>query len=103
MAPYTWTFELKETANPFTKGFIVGESVPLRDRPSKYGKPIRMLSYDVVDVDEWNEEAKFLKVRLSDGQEGYVSAHSIRSAVDYRAIFEKRNGKWQMTTFVAGD
>jgi hypothetical protein len=45
----------------------------------------------------------WFRVRLSDGRTGYVEAENVLSPIDYRVIFERRDGQWRMTTFVAGD
>jgi hypothetical protein len=42
-------------------------------------------------------------VRLGDGRTGFVAAGYVRSPVDYRAIFRRRGGQWQLLTFIAGD
>ena len=43
------------------------------------------------------------KIETLGGKKGFVSAEFVRSPIDYRACFEKKNGKWKMTAFVAGD
>ncbi len=43
------------------------------------------------------------RVRLSDGRTGYVEGNNFLSPINYRAIFEKRDGQWRMTMFIAGD
>jgi hypothetical protein len=45
----------------------------------------------------------WLRVRLSDGRTGYIEEDHVLSPIDYRAIFEKRDGQWRMTMFIAGD
>ena len=42
-------------------------------------------------------------VRLADGSLAYVQSDSVRSPIDHRAIFSRRNGRWRMTIFIAGD
>jgi hypothetical protein len=38
-----------------------------------------------------------------DGKTGYVTSRLVRSPIDYRAMFNKIGGRWQMTFFAAGD
>ncbi len=45
----------------------------------------------------------FVKVQTSSGRIGYVKSSQIRSQIDYRAGFNKINGRWRMTAFIAGD
>ncbi len=56
-------------------------------------------------VKEETDEDKYLwlKVEILGGKKGFVNAKYVRSPIDYRAIFDKNNGKWKMTAFVAGD
>jgi hypothetical protein len=42
-------------------------------------------------------------VTLGNGRSGFVRREHVRSVIDYRATFEKVDGKWLMTTFLAGD
>ncbi len=43
------------------------------------------------------------KVTLPDGTTGFVRTADVRSPADYRLIFERRLGRWVMTSLVAGD
>lgn len=102
-APYTWSVELTESEEPFSTSFVVGTSVPLRGRPSKYGDVITLLDEDIVQVLEGGKGTEFMEIQLVDGQRGFVHKDSLRSPIDYRAIFEKKSGLWLMTAFIAGD
>lgn len=42
-------------------------------------------------------------VRLPDGREGYISDQDLYEPLGYRMVIEKREGKWLITSFVAGD
>ena len=72
---------------------------------------IASLSYDIVlnlsgsDSPERKNRADsaWVRIRLPDGREGFVSAQFIRSPTDYRAGFKKTGGKWLLTHLVAGD
>lgn len=45
-----------------------------------------------------------IAVKLDDGTTGFVRRADVRSAVSYRALFNKSaDGKWLMTAFIAGD
>ncbi len=48
-------------------------------------------------------ESEWLYVGLDDGRAGYIHKTSIRSAIDYRARFSRRDGRWWLDAFVAGD
>jgi hypothetical protein len=49
------------------------------------------------DAGEW------LGVRLVDGREGFVRRDQVVNPLDFRLVFQKREGKWLITAFVAGD
>jgi len=102
-APYTWSVELTESEEPFSTSFVVGTSVPLRGRPSKFGDVITLLDEDIVQVLEGGRGTEFLEIQLVDGRRGFVHKDNLRSPIDYRAIFEKKAGLWLMTAFIAGD
>jgi hypothetical protein len=42
-------------------------------------------------------------VQLTNGRTGFVPARLARSPIAYRAFFTRRDGRWQMAMFVAGD
>lgn len=83
---------------------IVGDKVNVRKAPSQSSDVLQTLSYEVVPVDEANNKSEqWAAIKLSDGKTGYVSRSFARSAVDYRAFFAKVDGRWQMTSLLAGD
>jgi hypothetical protein len=90
---------------------IFGNNVNLRVRPDTKADSIAKLSYNVVRVDYENSVPDkkregvylWLKVETLGGKKGFVSADYVRSTIDYRGCFEKKNGKWKMTLFLAGD
>lgn len=59
------------------------------------------LSYDVVKLVDYG--SPWRQVLLVDGRTGYVAFPDFRSPIGYRAYFKKREGRWQMRIFIAGD
>ena len=102
-APYTWTAKVPPGYDPFETYFVTGSGVTLRDRPIRYGKPVGALSHDIVTVLDGGEGTDYRRVRTADGQEGYAHLDYLRSQVDYRAIFVRRDGEWRLERFIAGD
>ncbi len=83
---------------------IVGDKVNVRKAPSQSSDVLKTLSYDVVPVDEANNKSEeWAAIKLPGGKTGYVSRSFARSSVDYRAFFAKVDGRWQMTSLMAGD
>lgn len=71
---------------------------------------VRKLDHDVLEViqsssmpqheagsDDWDE------VKDRKGNHGFILVRDVRSPLDFRATFEKRNGKWVIASFVSGE
>lgn len=109
-APYSFE-KFPEDLDAFEHQVIFAGNVNLRSKPENSSKLISQLSYNIVKVDyeksikdESNEEKYiWLRIETLGGKKGFVSAKFVRSAIDYRAIFEITKGKWKMTAFIAGD
>lgn len=108
MAPYTYS-KFPDEFDAFEHGAIVGENVRVRKEPKLDSQIIGTLSFDIVKVTDWtpkqdggNKQA-WVSVSLTGDAKGFIAKDYIRSPVDYRAIFEKKDGKWQLTAFVSGD
>ncbi len=108
MAPYTYS-KFPDEFDAFEYGVVVGENVKVRKEPKLDGQVIGTLSYDIVKVTDWKpiieagKKQAWVTVSLTGDAKGYIAEDYIRSPIDYRAIFEKKNGKWQLTAFVSGD
>ena len=109
-APYSFTV-FPEDLDAFEYSMIFGSNVNLRAAPNLEAKVVAQLSYNVVKVDYENSiadkmkegEFDWLKIETLGGKKGFVSAEFVRSPIDFRGCFEKINGKWKMTVFLAGD
>ncbi len=100
---------------------VTGSRVNVRDKPSlKNSNVLGQMSYDIVKVNYEKSYPPFDAPRLEnvsyvgnklwyyieslDGKlKGYVFWEFIWSPIDYRLGIEKKNGKWVITFFVAGD
>lgn len=101
-APWT-SFGLPDSLDAFTYLIVRGADVPVFAEPDSTGTPIASLGYDIVRRQQATEPSGWQAIALSNGEAGYVTANQVRSPVDARAIFEKRNGKWWLVLFLAGD
>lgn len=109
-APYSFS-EFPADLDVFEYEMIFGNNVNLREKPDLAAKVIARLSYNIVQVDYENsiknkgEDSGYLwlKIKTLGEKKGFVNAKFVRSPIDYRAIFVKKNGRWKMTAFVAGD
>ena len=108
MAPYTYS-KFPDEFDAFEHGVVIGENVKVRKEPKLDGQVIGTLSYDIVKVTDWKpiteavKKQAWITVSLTGNAKGYIAEDYIRSPIDYRAIFEKKDGKWLLTAFVAGD
>ena len=50
-----------------------------------------------------HDGGSWIEASTPKGRRGYVSTAQARSLLDYRLIFGRRDGRWQITAFVAGD
>jgi hypothetical protein len=82
---------------------VVVKPVTLRAAASDTSRAIAALQWDLLTVEAWDGKSPWAKVKLKDGRLGFLPSDAIRSPIDYRAIFERKGGRWRMTAFVAGD
>jgi hypothetical protein len=75
----------------------------LRAGPSDASRLVARLRWDVVHLDARDPHGNWIRATLLDGRRGYIRPALFRGFGDYRAVFEKRHGRWRMTAFVAGD
>ena len=103
-APYVYS-AWPDDVDSFEYVAAVRNDVVVRDGV----KPIATLDHHLVRIAAkdpirlGNPHAPRRRVVLPDKREGWVPVDEIRSPVDYRAAFDKKNGVWTMTALVAGD
>jgi hypothetical protein len=110
LAPYTFT-QFPDDLDAFEYHAIFGQKVNLRSKPQTDAPVVASLSYNIIQVDAENsvknknkpDSYSWMSVTTLGGKKGFVQAKFVRSPIDYRAMFEKKNGKWKMTAFIAGD
>ncbi len=85
----------------FDKMVVVQPGAKLRVQPDERAKSVAVLSFNVVQVED--PSAPWVRVKLADGRRGYLRRDQLRGPLDYRASFEKRDGRWRMRSFVEGD
>lgn len=100
-----WYFAQKiDAVDPMAGMIVMGENVPLRVAPDANGETVKEISWDVVElIDGLQPEAPFQHVATTKGQRGYIATDKLRSLIDYRLLASSRDGKWSITSLVAGD
>ena len=102
-APYTFS-AWPDNVDVFENIAIIGDKVNIRATPTLNGKVLANVSYAILPlVNKVGLNKQLVAVKLTNGKTGYVSKALTRSSVDYRAIFEKVDGRWQLVAFIAGD
>lgn len=89
---------------------VLGERVNVRARPDVESEVLGQLPFDIVrmlDVAPFvlreDGRERWIRVRLSDGREGFVDEYYLGSPVGYRGRFDKVGGRWLLTLFLTGD
>lgn len=99
-----WYFEQNISGvDPMMGMLVTGEEVPLRESPEGEGAPLRTISWDVVKIGGFRPDAAFQQVETTEGEQGFIATDKLRSLLDYRLSATRRNGRWSIVSFVAGD
>jgi hypothetical protein len=107
-APYVY-YKWPDNAPAYASGAITAKDVLLKARASAAAETVRTLSYELVNVLNWevadeNPETKQLWVMINTaGGRGYVPAEQIRSPLEHRACFIKSAQGWRLTAIEAGE
>lgn len=103
-APYVYA-RFPDEFDSFDHVAVVVADAKLYAQPKTQSAILETLRWDILKRGDENPKAPagWIRVQTLKGRSGWVQAAAIRSPIDYRAIFEKRGGKWQMTAFVSGD
>ena len=98
----TMQFEPEEDEDLFDKFVVISPAATLRSGPEPGSRPIGKLAWDVVKAVDQSRGAQ-TKVRLQDGREGWLSSAELYNPAYYRMFLRKRDGKWVIAAFIAGD
>lgn len=103
-APYVFS-RWPDGFDGFEHVVLVAADVRIREAPHAEARVLGARSFAILAVIHGSgpePPAGWRRVRL-DGRVGYVAERLARSPVDYRAIFARRDGRWWLVTFIAGD
>jgi hypothetical protein len=99
-----WYFEQHiDKVDPTAGMLVIGENVPLLSGPDAAAKPLKTISWDVVELKTLKPDDAFQQVTTLDGAQGYIATDKLRSLLDYRLLATARNGKWSIVSLVSGD
>lgn len=108
-APYVYS-AFPSDLDAFEHLVVTNEEAVMRKAAKPDAPIVRKLDRDILTIvntaskpqheagpNDWSE------VKDAKGNQGFVLDRDLRSPLDYRAYFEKRKGRWQITVFLAGD
>jgi hypothetical protein len=101
--PYVFCLDIPDCdiCDPHETLVAVNDRAPVYGAPDRTSEVVATLSYSVVRTLDHGHP--WQRIALPGGGTGFVTAPEFRSPIDYRARFEKRDGRWQMIVFIAGD
>jgi hypothetical protein len=101
--PHMFTAGLGDQDGELSKVLVTYEDVNLRASASSGAVSKAKISWELVDVKGGIVKDGWTPVTTADGKTGFIKSNYLRDPLDYRAGFEKRDGKWVMNFFAAGD
>jgi hypothetical protein len=107
-APYIY-FRWPANAPDDANAAVVAREALLKARPSSSAATLKTLAFDLVEVADWEvaDESKdskqiWVAVKTPAGA-GYLPQEQVRSPLEYRACFVKRETGWRMTGLEVGE
>lgn len=107
-APYVY-FKWPAHAPDDANAAVIAKDAIVQLRPSSASPALVTLAYDLVEVRDWEvtDEDKTSKqiwvaVKTASGN-GYLPQEQVRSPLEYRACFVKRDGNWRMSGLEVGE
>jgi hypothetical protein len=104
-APYVYA-NWPESIDAFQHVVAIAPGVVLRASPNPDAGRMTTVDWAILELlpaDSPSTTQGWLHVKTPDSLEGWVRTADVHSPVGYRAGFNKTNGQWKMTAFVAGD
>ncbi len=101
--PHIFTVDVGEVSGISEDVLVTGEDVNLRAAASTSAASKGKISWELIKAKDGIVADGWTPVTTADGKSGFIKSNYLRSPIDYRAGFERKNGKWMMTFFLAGD
>jgi hypothetical protein len=107
-APYVY-YKWPEDASAAADAAVIAKEVLMKSAPSARSETKKTLSYDLVNVLDWEvadddkgNRQKWVRIQVNKDS-GYVPEEQIRSPYEHRACFVKSAAGWRMTSFELGE
>ena len=85
------------------RAVILSARVKLFARPDSGAPVVRLLAFDIVEIERRASDQPYVRVVTADRSAGYVRSDQLWSPVDAHAGFQKIAGRWKIIAFVEGD
>jgi hypothetical protein len=108
-APYVYA-AWPDDLDSFNFVAVTNPQAVIRKTADAKAPVVKKLDHDLLEViqsqgmpqheasaDDWEE------VKDRKGNRGFIQVRDVRSPLDFRATFQKRNGKWVVASFVSGE
>jgi Bacterial SH3 domain len=82
---------------------VTGPAVNMRAQPTTAAASLRKVNWEVVKTLEVSKDELWSKVQTADGKTGFIRNDYLRSFLDYRIGFERKDKGWMVSFFIAGD
>jgi hypothetical protein len=104
VAPYVFS-RWPERFDSFEHVALVAADVRIREAARADAAVLTTRSFAILPVARpaTPDSEGWTAVQLDGKRVGYVASRFARSPIDYRAIFTRSDGRWQLTMFLAGD
>lgn len=105
VAPYTFT-RWPNGLDAFEHVVATSGGVPARAEARDEAAVLATLDFSIVRIGKagyGGDPQGWQQIALADGRQAYVRVSSVRSPIDYRAYFVRRDGRWRLMMFLAGD
>jgi hypothetical protein len=90
-----------DSIDAFEHVAVVKENAPVYGTPDRSSPPIGSASYSILK--RVSDDMDWYELELPGGRKVWLRGEDVYSPVDWRAMFERRGGRWTMVYFVAGD
>jgi hypothetical protein len=110
MAPYVYAV-WPDSLDAFEFVTVTSPRAAVRSAPGTLADTNGTASHSILPLADWRgmpetaaePDTSWAGVVLPDGRTGWLRAEDVHSPVGWRAIFSRRDGRWTMDAFVAGD
>ena len=94
--------DMGDEVDPFEL-LVARPGAVLRSSADKKAPVVKRLEWTSTIQLESPESGDWVKVQIPSNETGWVETDQLISPLDYRLVSEFRDGRWQITAFVAGD